>query len=205
MARDTKEAIVETAISLFNEQTVAAVSTNHIARELGISPGNLYYHFRDKEAIILAIHDRMVGEWDTVWQLPRGRRPTSSDLAAIVEASFHLHWRFRFFGRELLALMTRDPELRERYRAVYRRRRDELAILADQLISGGILRAGMRDSLTEVLEGAWLVGEHWMGHLEIVGDPADQAQVRKGVDVIVSLLRPYLTPTGIAGLTTKES
>jgi AcrR family transcriptional regulator len=117
MARDTKEAIVETAISLFNEQTVAAVSTNHIARDLGISPGNLYYHFRDKEAIILAIHDRMVGEWDTVWQLPRGRQPTPSDLATILETSFHLHWRFRFFGRELLALMTRDPELRERYRS----------------------------------------------------------------------------------------
>ena len=205
MARDTKEAILDTAVGLFNERTVAAVSTNHIARELGISPGNLYYHFRDKEAIVLAIHDRMVTEWDTVWQLPRGRRPTSNDLAAILETSFHLHWRFRFFGRELRALMTRDPELRDRYRAVYRRRRDELAILADQLISGGVLRTGMRDAIAEVLDGAWLVGEHWMGHLEILGDPADDSQVRRGVDVIVALLRPYLTQTSTAGLMTKES
>ena len=204
MARDTKEAIVESAIGLFNDRTVAAVSTNHIARELGISPGNLYYHFRDKEAIIRAIHDRMVGEWDSVWQLPRGRRPAWRDLATILENSFHLHWRFRFFGRELLALMTRDPELRERYRAVYQRRRDELAMLADQLISAGVLRAGVRDDLAEVLEGAWLVGEHWMGHLEIVGDPADDAQVRRGVDVIVALLRPYVTQTGVAVLATRE-
>ena len=205
MARDTKEAIVEAAISLFNELTVAAVSTNHIARELGISPGNLYYHFRDKEAIIRAIHDRMIGEWDAVWQLPRGRRPTTDDLAVILESSFHLHWRFRFFGRELLALMTRDPELRESYRAVHQRRRDELAILADHLISGGVVKDGTRDALAEVLEGAWLVGEHWMGHLEIVGDPADDAQVRRGVDVIVALLRPYLTQTGVAELPAKEN
>lgn len=204
MVRDTKEAIVETAIGLFNEQTVAAVSTNHIARELGISPGNLYYHFGDKEAIVRAIHDRMVAEWDAVWQLPRGRRPVWSDVAAIVEASFRLHWRFRFFGRELLALITRDPELRASYQAVYRRRQDELSRLADQLIDAGILQAEVGGTLAGVLEGAWLVGEHWMGHLEILGDPADDAHVRRGLDVILALLRPYLTPADLADLMAKE-
>ena len=48
----TKEAIVITAIELFNEKGTAAVSTNRIAEAMGISPGNLYYHFRNKEEII---------------------------------------------------------------------------------------------------------------------------------------------------------
>ncbi len=41
----TKQAILTTAIDLFNDKGTAAVSTNHIAEAMGISPGNLYYHF----------------------------------------------------------------------------------------------------------------------------------------------------------------
>lgn len=204
MTRDTKTEIVDTAIGLFNEFTVGSVSTNRIARELGISPGNLYYHFRDKESIVRAIHDRMVGEWDLVWQLPRGRRPSSVDLAVIIETSFRLHWRYRFFGREQLALMTRDPQLRDEYQAVYRRRLAELTALAEALIEADVLRSDMRGTLPEVLEGAWLVGEHWISHLEIVGEPADDLQLRRGVDVIVGLIRPHMTQTALDTLTTRK-
>ena len=200
MARDTRAEILDTALDLFNEFTVAAVSTNRIARELGISPGNLYYHFRDKESIVRAIHARMVLEWDSVWQLPRGRQLTSGDLTDIIETSFHLHWRYRFFGRELLALMARDPELRSSYEAVYQRRREELMHLAEHLIEAGVLRRQAREALPPILEGAWLVGEHWMGHLEIIGDPLDEAQIRRGVDVMVALLRPHMTRAGLSGL-----
>ena len=47
--RQTKEWILETACRLFNEYGTAAISTKRIAKEMGISPGNLYYHFKNKE------------------------------------------------------------------------------------------------------------------------------------------------------------
>ena len=49
---NTHDRILDTALRLFNQSGTAAVSTNHIAAALGMSPGNLYYHFRNKEAII---------------------------------------------------------------------------------------------------------------------------------------------------------
>ena len=49
---NTKEKIIRTSIALFNLHGERAITTNHIASNLGISPGNLYYHFKNKEDII---------------------------------------------------------------------------------------------------------------------------------------------------------
>src|SRR2546429_8931361 len=80
----TKERIVETAIRLFNEQGTGAISTNHIAEALSMSPGNLYYHFRNKEEIIRAILERMITQWEILYTAPpRERTSTIADVQQI--------------------------------------------------------------------------------------------------------------------------
>src|SRR6266567_2658656 len=113
---NTKERIVETAIRLFNERGTGAVSTNHIAQALSMSPGNLYYHFRNKEEIIRAILERMMTRWEKLYAAPpRARASTVADVEQVVTENFLLLWEYRFFYRELNALVQRDPVLRERY------------------------------------------------------------------------------------------
>jgi AcrR family transcriptional regulator len=55
----TRDRIIETAVNLFNDCGTRRITTNHIARAAGISPGNLYYYFRNKEEIIRAVLDLM--------------------------------------------------------------------------------------------------------------------------------------------------
>ena len=54
----TKQKILDTSLALFNKQGERNVTTNHIAEALGISPGNLYYHYRNKGMIVSALFDR---------------------------------------------------------------------------------------------------------------------------------------------------
>ena len=52
----TRDRIIQASKELFNEQGERNVTTNHIASHLGISPGNLYYHFKNKQQIIFDIY-----------------------------------------------------------------------------------------------------------------------------------------------------
>ena len=58
----TRDRILECALQLFNEKGEPNVSTMEVANEMGISPGNLYYHFHGKEPLILGLFERFQNE-----------------------------------------------------------------------------------------------------------------------------------------------
>src|SRR5512137_3067511 len=69
---DTRERILDAALVLFNADGSHAVSTRHIAARLGISPGNLYYHFGNKEEIVLCLYERIEHALDALLAPERG-------------------------------------------------------------------------------------------------------------------------------------
>ena len=71
----TKERILATSLELFNRLGERNVTTNHIAEALGISPGNLYYHFRNKGDIVFALFERYQATVEAFLQVPPDRPP----------------------------------------------------------------------------------------------------------------------------------
>jgi AcrR family transcriptional regulator len=56
---DMRERILDVALELFNEQGYDATSLREIAERLGVTKAALYYHFKSKSDILLALHLRL--------------------------------------------------------------------------------------------------------------------------------------------------
>jgi AcrR family transcriptional regulator len=189
----TPERILAAALRLFNEQGTAAVSTNHIAAALGMSPGNLYYHFRNKEEIIRALFEQQFARWEELYTLPNDRLPTLDDLKQLVRATFVTGWNYRFIYRELIALLRRDEQLRRRWVEVRARGFAGFHELVAQFVAAGVLRApDNAETVTHLAEICWLISEFWLASVEISGEEVDAAQMERGVALMLQVLEPFV-------------
>jgi AcrR family transcriptional regulator len=105
----TKDRIVLRSIELFNRDGVVPVTTNHIAKELGISPGNLYFHFANKEEIIRQIFKMMCAEVYSLWRTKKSQR--LSHPLEMIEKTLDVCWRYRFIFRESYYLRHKDAAM----------------------------------------------------------------------------------------------
>lgn len=186
----TRDRILQASLQLFNEQGERSVTTNHIAAHLSMSPGNLYYHFRNKQQIIAELFAQYEAQVDGFLQIPEGRLLTVEDKRHYLEAIFTGLWEFRFLHRDLEHLLSCDAELAERYRTFSRRCVQSSRNIYQGLIDGGILCAQRTDPETLAVS-SWLIMTGWVSFLcTSVLDSAEgeltQSMLRRGVYQVVA-------------------
>lgn len=191
MASDTRRRILDTALRLFNERGSAAVTTNHIAEALRISPGNLYYHYANKAEIVRELFERILGEWAVNYALADGEVPGLAALERMAGGNFEIQWRYRFFFRDLPTLLTDDPELARRYRdnrsASYA---NTLFLLRGFVDHGVIAPPGSEQAVDDVAQLLWLVGDFWLVFRDTGGAEIGPADMQQGVRLFRRILNP---------------
>lgn len=192
----TRDRILLKSLELFNEQGERKVSTNHLAAALEISPGNLYYHFRNKEAII---YELFLGyETATLGLLtPPSDRPMGyMDKLGYFEGILDNMWEYRFLHRDLEHLMADNPALSERYRQFAAK-----VMIQGQQIFQGLAEAGLveasDDEMEALLINIWVVITSWVSFLHtsgLLGGAEDMTRERlqRGIYQIILLEAPYL-------------
>ncbi|WP_339489363.1 TetR/AcrR family transcriptional regulator [Pseudomonas sp. EL_65y_Pfl2_R95] len=203
-APKTRERIIQASLELFNSQGERSVTTNHIAEFLAISPGNLYYHFGNKQAIIAEIFSRYESDVEGFLRLPEGREPSIADKNFYLESLLEAMWRYRFLHRDLEHLLDSDPLLSERYQAFSQR-----CVRSAQAIYQGFSDVGILLMTTLQIEAltlnGWIILTSWVRFLctahRTSGDLSEQ-MLRRGIYQVLALEVGFIAPSARAEVET---
>ncbi len=191
---DTKSLILKTALELYNSQGVNAVTSRHIAADMGISAGNLHYHFKHTDDIIQALYDRLSTEFDALISELGSLSPlTLETFVGYSVRSFELGYKYRFIFLHFVEISLRIPAIRKHYHALVQRREREFLAIFQQLQDGGVFR---KDIPKRVLEGLvtqlFIVADFWQSNNELTLRLKGAKAVKHYSAIFADMFYPYL-------------
>ncbi|HEU0225088.1 MAG TPA: TetR/AcrR family transcriptional regulator [Steroidobacteraceae bacterium] len=195
--RRTRQRILDVTLALYNEQGEPNVSTSLISAELGISAGNLHYHFRKKDELSAALLEQFVTELDALLPPPGWRADNVEDVWFLLHLILEALWRYRFLFRDLSGIMARDRRAGARLATVFERSvqaaRGICLGLAEreQLVATGVEIDALSHNIA-VVALYWLSFES-ARHPRRAGSSAGMA---RGAYQVLMLVAPFLQPEG---------
>jgi len=194
--RRTAERILEVSLALFNRFGEPNVSTTLIANELGISPGNLYYHYPAKDELINTLFGHFDGALDELLGAGEGVRDVE-DAWFFMHTLFELIWQYRFLYRDLNDLLSKNRHLETRFQSILKSKTRSLHTMLEGMLRHGSVR--MESGEIEATATSMVVLLTYWLSFEYVRDPrraleAENAQsaLLRGAQHVLNALAPYL-------------
>ena len=193
MARQTRERILDTSLAMFNAAGEPNVTTNHIADELGISPGNLYYHFRNKDDIVEQLFSRYETRIDDALLVPEDRLPNLEDIWLQLHLVFECLWEYRFLYRDLVDILARNRKLKLRFARIMTRASASAAEMMQGLTRSGVMQASPAE-IQALAENVLLIATFWLSFAAVRGGKAEAVQddLGRGIHQVMMLIAPFL-------------
>ena len=191
-SRETQALIIGTALRLFNEHSSGAISTNRIAESCNISKGNLHYHFRNKQEIILSIFKGIADEMNSSWYRDH-LDPSVSHMAEMYVRQLRLIHEYRFFFREMPALLRSDPILLRRYQENRDKRMQALVDYFRELVKAGVMEFKDDTSLNYLVVSTWIISDNWLNYIEFRNIEQSLEKILGGYELILEIMRPYFS------------
>ena len=168
----TKERILQLSLLLFNERGERSVTTNHIAAELGMSPGNLYYHFRNKSEIIKELMEQYQKETLEMLALPDDRPLDANDKIRYFQVLSSQLWAYRFLHRDVYHLVEYNVDISKMYPRFAGQVMQQGQKIYRAFVEAGLME--MTDSEIEALViNLWIVLTNWTNFLYMSGHITD--------------------------------
>jgi AcrR family transcriptional regulator len=193
--RRTRQRILDVTLGLYNGLGEPNVSTSLIAAELGISAGNLHYHFRRKDELSAALLEQFVAELDALLPPPGWRADNVEDVWLLLHLILESLWRYRFLFRDLSGIMARDRRAGTRLATVFER-----SVQAARGICLGLAERNLMTATGAEIDALSaniaVVALYWLS-FESARHPRQDvsgAGMARGVYQVLMLVAPFLQP-----------
>ncbi len=190
---NTRDRILLSSLALFNAEGLAATSTHKIAAELGISPGNLHYHFKAKALIVDWLFRRFEQRLETL-------NASSASITAIDDLWLALHLRFeaineyRFIYRDMAFLASEYPALGQRAQDLTAHNLVAAQALCEGLVATGVIETSAEQARILALQMVFTT-TCWLSFERLVPGRNALAQADSGLAAFytLTLISPYVS------------
>ena len=194
----TKQKIILQAIAAYNSHGVTNVTSRDLADSLGISHGNLEYHFKNKEELLIAIYKQMRKDISQVYEekvIDGDPFVHFNDLLINLES---FHDKYSFFNLDVLEISRNFKKVDNLLKKTFQIRREQMALFFRRFMDYGYFKS-------EVKEGIYMRLQHtiriiitfWKSQKEVLPYSAFTANSAL-TTYIWDLLLPHMTSTGLA-------
>ena len=189
----TRARILAGSLRLFNERGEARVTTGMIAEALAMSPGNLYYHFRNKDQIVEELFARFEERIDVEPGIAPDAASAIEDLWLYLHLMLEAIWEFRFLYRNLDDLLARNRRLRDHFNRIVDRKFEAVVALCEGLERRGAMRA-RPEEIRALARNVLVVSTYWLNFESVRGlrDEHAAAALGHGAYQVMALVAPYL-------------
>ncbi|MBK8972742.1 MAG: TetR/AcrR family transcriptional regulator [Hahellaceae bacterium] len=187
----TKERVLFVSLKLFNRFGEPNVTTLQIADEMNISPGNLYYHYKNKTEIINELYSRFETEMFDLLDVP-DIDISIEDAWLFLHLLFECIARYQFLYKDLVNILHRYDKIKARYRRMLTRKQSAIAAVLGSFEQQDMLQASQTE-MEALCENVVLSITCWPGYdLIRQGRDDDQIELAKGCYQIMAMVAPFL-------------
>lgn len=191
--RRTRERVLEVALQLFNEFGEPNTTTSLIASEMQISPGNLYYHYRNKDEIVAALCGEFEREMGRVLAGPQAAQVQIEDIWRQMHETFDMVWRYRFLYRDLNDILTRNRAVEVQFKRILELSEKAALAACERLCAAGEMAASRLERLA-LADNLVVVATYWLSY-EYVRNPRQplgEVAIRRGAFQVLAIAAPHL-------------
>lgn len=193
----TRDKIVYAALDLFNLDGERNVTTNHIAAHIEISPGNLYYHFRNKQEIVREIFALYSQELIERFTPIQGQQESLALLKHYLDSIFNLMWKYRFFYANLPEILQRDPKLHDEYIEVQERLQGNLVNILRAFVELDLLAINEKE-LKSLVTTLHMMAVGWLSYQSAMSPKTKITEevIQQGMLHMINVVKPLSTAKG---------
>ncbi len=195
--KNTKEKILTTALALFNKNGLSKITLRTIAKKMGISQGNLNYHFKKREEIIETLYFNLVNDIDLKMSKHQDNEISIEFLLNLCTSIMDDFYKFRFFLLDFVQIIRENKVIKAHYFELSKIREKQFSVLFNILIKKGIIRKEiLHNEYTFLYKRFQILGDFWISSAQVTRARISVKMIAEYATIINQSIYPYLTEKG---------